>query len=731
MRHAYLLLATLCLTSSVLIGQTGFTSQSSNVNANTAMRSADFNGDGYPDLLFYGGTATASIGFNLGNGTFGTPTRWGSSEPLSVVQIGDFNGDGKPDLAGCDAGNLEVYLATGPAQFNTPTPVNLYYGCNSVNLGDVNGDGNLDIIVTGTTGGGAANRGATPNNAIQVFFGDGKGNFTAGPLAQNINLDSTKGTAGITQCALTDAVSGDFLGNGTVSIVVDAECFPASPGNPYPSDTNSTVFLGKSDPSGNFTFTELTESGYYYTLQNTESNSPRADLNHDGRPDLLFSTSNGTIVTGLNNGGGNFTFVTPSTTYQSSDTVGPFAYGGVAAGDFNADGIVDLATAFNGDLTAPSNGPGEILQDNFLSILYGQPSGSYSGTNPAVYGDGYSGDVPTVLVGDFNRDGLDDFALLSFNNPQNQYILTVYTNTQTPSTTCNTPTQSNANIICRPTTSQTENSPVTVTAASNVAGFTVNRLYLDNVSVYQVASQQVNTSITAAAGTHTLVLVSYNNKGQAFTSSVTFTVAGTNPAGCLPANAGVVICSPVQNATSNNPVTFTAGATPPANAGGITALRVYIDNSSIFSVNNPNPTTNPSFQTSQSAAIAPGKHSITVVAYLGSGAALTASESFTVAGTMPCYPATAGAMICSPTSGATTTSPFTLTAGATAGSGTLTAIRVYSDNVAVTLVSNPSQTKSFAINPQISLASGKHNLVIVGYTSTGSAVTASETVTVP
>lgn len=118
-----------------------------------------------------------------------------------------------------------------------------------------------------------------------------------------------------------------------------------------------------------------------------------------------------------------------------------------------------------------------------------------------------------------------------------------------------------------------------------------------------------------------------------------------------------------------------------------------------------------------------------MIGYDSTGNAYRSSESFTVAGG-PCYPTNAGAMICSPAANTTSASPFTLSAGATAGSGYLTAIRVYFDNVAQTLVSNPQRTKSFAISPSITLASGTHKLVIVDYTSTGAAVTASETITV-
>jgi hypothetical protein len=107
-----------------------------------------------------------------------------------------------------------------------------------------------------------------------------------------------------------------------------------------------------------------------------------------------------------------------------------------------------------------------------------------------------------------------------------------------------------------------------------------------------------------------------------------------------------------------------------------------------------------------------------------------AAENFTVSGSTPCYPASAGASICAPSAGSTSASTFTVSAGATAGSGYIAEIRVYVDSVAKALVNNPQKSKSFAISPSITEAAGKHTIVVVGYPSTGGSVSTSSTVTV-
>jgi FG-GAP-like repeat len=58
---------------------------------------ADFNGDGIPDLA----SADGSVQLGKGDGTFKTVTPWTNALGFSGVSffaVGDFNGDGKQDL---------------------------------------------------------------------------------------------------------------------------------------------------------------------------------------------------------------------------------------------------------------------------------------------------------------------------------------------------------------------------------------------------------------------------------------------------------------------------------------------------------------------------------------------------------------------------------------------------------------------------------------------------------
>ena len=206
------------------------------------------------------------------------------------------------------------------------------------------------------------------------------------------------------------------------------------------------------------------------------------------------------------------------------------------------------------------------------------------------------------------------------------------------------------------------------------------------------------------------------------TASVTVVVA---PSGCIPSAPGVSICAPTNNAMTGSTVTITAGAL--ALSGNIAALRAYIDNVAVFTV--PSPSATKSFQTTQSVNVASGYHRLVVVGYQSTGGYVFNYSEFTTPGT-GCVPPAPGAMICSPTNNSTSVSPGQISAGATASSGYITAIRVYVDNVAQVLVTNPQQSPSFSINQAISMTGGTHNVVVVCYQSTGGAVKASAAITI-
>src|SRR5271156_334122 len=62
----------------------------------------DFNGDGKPDLVFYGTPAEVEILFNEGKGHFGSPKKINTGDALqspAALTVADFDQDGRDDLA--------------------------------------------------------------------------------------------------------------------------------------------------------------------------------------------------------------------------------------------------------------------------------------------------------------------------------------------------------------------------------------------------------------------------------------------------------------------------------------------------------------------------------------------------------------------------------------------------------------------------------------------------------
>ncbi len=728
-----LVLPTLLLSTAASFAQTGFTIKTypavlSAASDNTRLISADLNNDGRPDLVtfgsrFTGSTVPGNVFLNDGHGGFLTPVALSGSGFLPAVKIGDMNGDGYPDIVGCmDVGtganqvdSLTVYLNNGNGTFKALPAVTAQGQCSGLVLADINLSGHLSVVVVGSLPGqygpdGTFYPGIT--SYIDLFTNPGTGVLSE-QGAEGITglLDDKATSTNYTNCGIVDGAGGDFLQTGKLELVLTTQCHPTGSQTP---GYFGTTFLGQdADPTNptNFSFTHIQSANQFY------DNDKAVDMNGDSKLDVLSDSHQssqgfGSLIYTKNTGNGSFVV---------SDLLDAFAVYGSGVGDFNGDGINDIAVAYTqGNPNSP------VAQS--IRILSGTASGTFSDSQDFTTGPATSlgGDV---VVADFNGDGKPDIATLLYDTNARTTSLIIYTNTQSGTITpCPAPTAANTNIICAPAKGTTLNSPVTVSAASNVTGFTLNRLYLDNTSVYQVASQMVNTPVTVGNGTHTLVLVSYNNAGKAFSTSTTFTVGTSSPppTGCLPSAAGVSICAPTAGSTAASPVTITAGAL--AQSGNITAIRAYIDNVAVFTTNNP--TAAKSQQVSQSVTVAAGTHTLVVVGYEGTGGSLTSTESFTVGGSTACYPSSAGAQICSPAQNATTSSPVTVVAGATAGSGYITAVRVYVDNAAATLVNNPQQSKSFAINTPITIAAGKHSIVVVGYQSTGGSVSASDSVTV-
>jgi hypothetical protein len=355
---------------------------------------ADFNGDGIPDLAtlssdtsFGGGPYTVAVFLGNGDGTFRVgPTIQPSDMSIYPFMVsGDFNGDGKLDLAilsydGLTMTDLTILLDNGDGSFSAKPTVVFQRGSpgGDVILGtmaaaDFNGDGKLDLAVVGDY---------VSSGGVTILLGNGDGTFAAaGP-----NLDPTADFALI--------ATGDFNGDGIQDFVTP---------NYFEFGGSPTIFLGKGD--GTFTFQPMS-----LTLDYFPTSVLVGDFNSDGVLDLAFSDLNGVEIA-LGNGDGTFNETSASPIQVPTELYS------LQAGDFNRDGKLDLAglDAYFGQIV----------------ILLGAGDGTFAVTKatPGVSASTFG--THQIAAADFNGDGVPDLALLTYNVNTASILLTVPTETST------------------------------------------------------------------------------------------------------------------------------------------------------------------------------------------------------------------------------------------------------------------------------------------------------------
>ena len=191
------------------------------------MVTADFNGDGKPDLATTNAHSTISVLLNSGTGTFPARTDPSAGTDPGVLAAADVNLDGFPDLVVASSGgnNVTVLLNNTNGTFQQPALNTTAVAGSSpigVTTGDFNVDGKPDVAV--------ANFG---NNTLGVLLNttvDACG-FSLNPTSQNI--DSPGGNANVTVaanagCSWSATSNASWIhstasgsGNGTATYTVD------------------------------------------------------------------------------------------------------------------------------------------------------------------------------------------------------------------------------------------------------------------------------------------------------------------------------------------------------------------------------------------------------------------------------------------------------------------------------------------------------------------------------
>jgi hypothetical protein len=266
----------------------------------------------------------------LGAGTFGE--NWTISQTPQVganpktVLVSDLNGDGIPDVVVGNNTNVSILTGKGDGTFNAANNITALASNPWIAVAPFVNGGPLDIL--------AVSNAASPSNNAEIIIGNGTGGGTAGaPFSLPF------GTA-------SGVVSGDFNGDGQQDFAVI-----------FQLDNKISTFLG----NGNGTFQAPTT----LATGSTPVSAVVGNFNGHGKIDVAVANSGDNTISiylGSTSGAETaspFTVVTP---VQAN-----FTLTHLAVGDFNGDGIDDLAA------TGADNHGNAVV-----AIYFGKGAGAFS-----------------------------------------------------------------------------------------------------------------------------------------------------------------------------------------------------------------------------------------------------------------------------------------------------------------------------------------------------------------
>jgi len=391
---------------------------------------ADLNGDGKEDLILAGQTARMQErGLQIlegnGDGTFREGVTIDLQNPTRAIAVADVNGDGKPDLILLHPG-VGILLNTtpypgAPVSFGSEQSLVGGFGP-ALAASDLNGDGKAEVLlgtmptrdasdeqgtlriasapvfVDANHHSGSATTidipipGVPVSIAVADFDGDGKPDVAVGftgPLHERrggvaVLLNRTESST--TPIHFADPILVQFDHAVDFVAAVDLN-----------GDGRNDVFAawcsGGDEPCGAVSLLNKPspDGGIGFATQNITLAVRRAsnwilqDINHDGKPDLLFlsrqqgvtlpAQAPGEIVVALGLGDGRFA---PPRTF-SAPTADSLS---MVLADFNRDGLFDLAIL---DAASP--------EGSRISLLLGWKDYGFSAPESLI-----SGFVPTALI---------------------------------------------------------------------------------------------------------------------------------------------------------------------------------------------------------------------------------------------------------------------------------------------------------------------------------------------
>ncbi len=350
-----------------------------------------------------------------------TPINIRTSGSYNDVKLADVDADGDLDLVtyrSTTTETIEVYLntnATFPSAASTsttiPKPTSNFPS--SLAVGDVNGDGVVDVVLTSGGGG---------QGTLWVYRGLGNGTWQQEHVATSSLHDGINGCFGPNMVALAD-LNGDGRDDFVIvdaypnACVVGQTC-PTTSGvvNAFAGHDNLVAWTSLAGPTGSpLAWRGVRVTGGLGRLNGDNLGVAVYDHDGDGRADVAvcggFRDTRGMGVAFLTgDGAGGFTERhTQPTTYNRR-------YG--AGLDANLDGCEDVIVVGSDGLAGSFGASGYSVAELYLGGL--EPVPVVGWRSGAVLSSSLPGANPgRVAVGDFDGDGLQDFAVdQSFNTKE-------------------------------------------------------------------------------------------------------------------------------------------------------------------------------------------------------------------------------------------------------------------------------------------------------------------------